>query len=310
MSASEPDFSAIRAAMAAFDPSPRVEPNAMISVEQAFLPQGHRGVLDLRRQLVVGDRGTGKSFWTHALLSKELRGRLAAVYRHRLLSTAEVIVGFNGSDKVSPTAPTIDEITNLFAQGINPDLIWRAVLIRIASKYVLRSADEPLGDVGLLEACAGHREAVWRNSTRTIPGSSRRWKPSAGNSSRWNANSCLKSGRTSRLCGAASRQLSEVHRPSSQANTMSPLRLGRQHEKFVRLDVQHGGELHEDLYAHPGHPALDAGHVGAVYAGFVRQRLLRDASGSARDPYVAGDDLSKILLHAGHKDKLFRQTMH
>jgi hypothetical protein len=92
---------------------------------------------------------------------------------------------------------------------------------------------------------------------------------------------------------------------------MSPFPLGRRHEKFVRLDVQRCGELHEDLYAHPGHPALDAGHVGAVYAGFVRQGLLLDASGGARDPHVAGDDLSKIqLLHAGHKDKLFRQTMH
>lgn len=147
MNASEPDFSAIRTAIAAFDPSPRVEPNAMISVEQAFLPEGHRGVLDLRRQLVVGNRGMGKSFWTHALLSKELRGRLAAVYGHQLLSTADVLVGFNGSDRVSPTAPTIDEITSLFRQGMDPALIWRGVLIRIATKYVRGSIDEPLGDV-------------------------------------------------------------------------------------------------------------------------------------------------------------------
>ncbi|WP_315716995.1 MULTISPECIES: hypothetical protein [unclassified Bradyrhizobium] len=147
MSASEPDLSKIREAMATFDPSPRVEPNAMISVEQAFLPEGHRGVLDLRRQLVVGNRGMGKSFWTHALLSKPLRERLAKAYGQRLLSTAEVVVGFNGSDKVSESAPTIDEITNLFAQGKSPDLIWRAVLIRIACRLVPGSTDEPLGDV-------------------------------------------------------------------------------------------------------------------------------------------------------------------
>ncbi|MGH7056499.1 MAG: hypothetical protein ACREFZ_01275 [Acetobacteraceae bacterium] len=147
MSALHPDFSAIRGAIAAFEPSPRVEPNEMISVERAFLPEGHRGVLDLRRQLVVGNRGMGKSFWTHALLSPELRSRLSEVYGFRLLSKADVAIGFNGSDKVSPTAPTIDEATNLLARGTCPELIWRAVLIRIASKYLSDDASEPLSDV-------------------------------------------------------------------------------------------------------------------------------------------------------------------
>lgn len=133
MNAIQPDFAALRNAIAAFDPSPRVEPNAMISVEEAFLPAGHRGVLDPRRQLVVGNRGMGKSFWTHALLNKPLRGRLAEVYRYPQLADADVVVGFNGSSKESPTAPTVDEITGLYARGCDPDLIWRAVMIRIAS---------------------------------------------------------------------------------------------------------------------------------------------------------------------------------
>ena len=64
VNASAPDFAAIRATLAAFEPSSRVEPNEEISIERAFLPEGHRGVLDLRRQLVVGNRGMGKSFWT------------------------------------------------------------------------------------------------------------------------------------------------------------------------------------------------------------------------------------------------------
>lgn len=137
MNAIQPDFAALRGAIAAFDPSPRVEPNATISVEEAFLPEGHRGVLDLRRQLVVGNRGMGKSFWTHALLSKDLRTRLADVYKHPQLANADVVIGFNGSSKESPTAPTVDEITSLYARGCDPDLIWRAVMIRIASKGLL-----------------------------------------------------------------------------------------------------------------------------------------------------------------------------
>jgi hypothetical protein len=147
MTAPEPDFSAIRAALAAFELSPRIEPNETISVERAFFPEGHRGVLDLRRQLVVGNRGMGKSFWTHALLNPELRRRLAEVYALRVLTSANVEVGFNGSDKVSSTAPTIDEVTSLLARGADPELIWRAVFVRIASKYLPDSADKPLESV-------------------------------------------------------------------------------------------------------------------------------------------------------------------
>lgn len=134
MSAPQTDFKALRDAIAAFDPSPRVEPNATILVDQAFLPSGHRGVLDLRRQLVVGNRGMGKSFWTHALLSGELRSRLAEVYKHPQLANTDVVVGFNGSSKVSPSAPTVDEITSLYAGGCDPNLIWRAVMVRIGLK--------------------------------------------------------------------------------------------------------------------------------------------------------------------------------
>lgn len=154
-----PDLSAIRTAIAEFDPSPRVEPNETISVERAFLPEGHRGVLDLRRQLVVGNRGMGKSFWTHALLSPDLRSRLAQVYGHRLLTT-DVVIGFNGSDRVSPTAPTVDEVINLLERGIEPELIWRAVLVRIASKHVPHGASEALDGV-----IAGLRTDPTRYST-------------------------------------------------------------------------------------------------------------------------------------------------
>jgi hypothetical protein len=147
MIAFDPGFSAIREALAAFEPSSRVEPNEEIPIERAFLPKGHRGVLDLRRQLVVGNRGMGKSFWTHALLSSGLRNRLAEAYGHPLLASAHVVVGFNGSDKVSPTAPTQVEVTNLLARDVPPELIWRSVLIRIASSYLPDRIDESLTDV-------------------------------------------------------------------------------------------------------------------------------------------------------------------
>lgn len=122
----------IRRAMADFDLVPRIEPNTAISPDRAFLPSGHRGVLDLRRQLVVGNRGMGKSFWTHALLEPGLRGRLADVYSHAALKNCQVQIGFNGSARINPFAPTDDEIAGLYHSGVDSDLVWRAVLLRIA----------------------------------------------------------------------------------------------------------------------------------------------------------------------------------
>lgn len=147
MSPPDVDFPAIREALAGFELSSRVEPNTEIEVDRAFFPKGHRGVLDLRRQLVVGNRGMGKSFWTHALLSSELRKLLAEAYGHPLLASAHVFVGFNGSEKVNQTAPTQDEVADLLARDVDPRLIWRAVLIRVASKFIPDGADKPLTEV-------------------------------------------------------------------------------------------------------------------------------------------------------------------
>lgn len=140
MTSASPDFSVIRAAMAEFDPSPNVQPNESIALDKAFFPEGHRGVLDLRRQLVVGNRGMGKSFWTHALTNQTVRDRVAEEYGHRILKQSDVVIGFNGSAKTSPTAPTIDEIATLLERGITPDLIWRAVLIRIVQRTIPRDS--------------------------------------------------------------------------------------------------------------------------------------------------------------------------
>jgi hypothetical protein len=126
------NFSSIRHAMAAFDLAPRIEPNTEISLDQAFLPAGHRGVLDSRRQLVVGNRGMGKSFWTHALLNQSLRSKLAEHYRHAELKATEVKIGFNGSDRIDEFAPTVDEIIHLQREIGSPEQIWKGVLLRIA----------------------------------------------------------------------------------------------------------------------------------------------------------------------------------
>jgi hypothetical protein len=121
------EFAAIRKAMAEFELSSKVEPNATIELEQASFPEGHRNILDLKRQLVVGNRGMGKSFWTHALLNPDLRRRLATVYNFPALAKTDVEVGFNGSEKLGAVAPTTDEIYEAIRQKHDPDVVWRSV---------------------------------------------------------------------------------------------------------------------------------------------------------------------------------------
>ena len=52
----------------------------------------------------------GKSFWTHALINPAVRERLARAYSFPKLANTNVIIGFNGSIKLSGIAPTIEEI--------------------------------------------------------------------------------------------------------------------------------------------------------------------------------------------------------
>jgi hypothetical protein len=124
------DLTRIREAMAGLEISPRVEPNEVIDLGRVFLPDGHRSVLDMKRQLVIGNRGVGKSFWTHALKNPTVRKRLAQAYSFPALASTEVIIGFNGSVKRSAITPTIGEIQAVREAGNDAELIWRAVILR------------------------------------------------------------------------------------------------------------------------------------------------------------------------------------
>lgn len=127
---SDIDLTPIREAMAGFEISPSVKPNEEIDLDRVFFPDGHRSVLDVKRQLVVGNRGMGKSFWTHALTNSAVRERLARAYPFPRLANTNVIIGFNGSTRISGVTATIEEIQAAHKAGNQPELIWRAVILR------------------------------------------------------------------------------------------------------------------------------------------------------------------------------------
>ncbi|MFA7441427.1 MAG: hypothetical protein WCZ66_10735 [Sphingomonadaceae bacterium] len=142
------DFDILREVVAAFQPAPSVQPNETISLERVFTPESHRAVLDLGRQLIVGNRGMGKSLWAHALSNPEVRQRVSDIYRQPALAHTEVVIGFNGSDRPSPVAPTREAIGRAIGNGFSEDEIWRAVVFR-AIRVISGSSEDTLFESSL-----------------------------------------------------------------------------------------------------------------------------------------------------------------
>jgi hypothetical protein len=131
-SARTENLKSVRSELAAFELAAKVSPNAQIAIDRVFTPESHRSVLDLGRQLVVGNRGMGKSFWTHALVETGVRERVAAIYRQPQLAKTTVVIGFNASDKPVQVAPTRKAIGQALEGGTDAADIWRAVIYRAA----------------------------------------------------------------------------------------------------------------------------------------------------------------------------------
>jgi hypothetical protein len=87
-----------------------------------YVPRTHVRALDPDNMLVVGARGTGKSFWWHALLSETSRATLQIPSISR--GTLHVTAGWS-----EHTEPDKDTLAALRRGGADPRQIWRAVLL-------------------------------------------------------------------------------------------------------------------------------------------------------------------------------------
>jgi hypothetical protein len=134
------DFASIRAGLAELPrasnhvPGEPVDPSSML-----ILPE-HRVVLDFDRPLVVGNRGMGKSFWAHALVDPSAKTR--AIELSPQLKNIDVVMGFNASERVEPVAPTPTMIQEALSAYQDPDILWRAVLARVAVRF--HASPQPL----------------------------------------------------------------------------------------------------------------------------------------------------------------------
>jgi hypothetical protein len=103
-----------------------------IELKELYIPPAHKKALRLYSNLIVGDRGVGKSTWTAALADPKKR---KAIENMPELENAAVTVGF--SEKPNPEKhPDKDTINNLLEENINPHDMWKAVVIRWLSHEI------------------------------------------------------------------------------------------------------------------------------------------------------------------------------
>ena len=116
---------------------------------EVFTPDAHRGALDPDRTVVVGDRGTGKSFWSSVLIHQEIRNIVAEQYPTIGLQYVEGRLGYSDAD-MSAEHPVKSEIAAIMAAGYAAEDLWRAVLLRLA----------PFSVMGMPERSDGWQDAV------------------------------------------------------------------------------------------------------------------------------------------------------
>lgn len=92
-----------------------------------YVPPAHIKALRLECNLVVGARGVGKSFWTAALSSADLRVSLGKSVKE--LERTDVSVGFGVAPDID-AYPDGDVFNNLMQAGNPPYNIWKAVVVR------------------------------------------------------------------------------------------------------------------------------------------------------------------------------------
>lgn len=124
------NLATIRHALAGLDPASSHEPTQAPEVGRIYTPSGHEAALDPDRSLVVGGRGSGKTFWSSALAGPESRAYAARVYPRTRLENCQVKLGFAGVDITRDGAPSPEILDELIDRdGHDPTMVWRAVVL-------------------------------------------------------------------------------------------------------------------------------------------------------------------------------------
>jgi len=133
------DFAAIRRALASLPSDHDAVGDHSPTVDEIFTPEQHANALDPNTPVVVGARGTGKSFWAGVLGKEDTRKVTAEAYPYLHLDQLIVKSGYAGF----LDAKNIDkEIPKDHAQEVEQgSKYWQAVILR-AAKSALSEDEE------------------------------------------------------------------------------------------------------------------------------------------------------------------------
>ena len=138
------DLLAIRSGLAMLDPSASHTASGehRARIEEIFAPEQHAGALDPNVTIVLGARGTGKSFWAGVLGDDETRRAAAGAYPNLGLESVSVKFGYTGlPGDGSVTRSTIDAQVPEGEEDKQGVLLWRCVVLR-ALQSALRPEEE------------------------------------------------------------------------------------------------------------------------------------------------------------------------
>lgn len=132
------DISAIREAIARFDPSAST---TIVGADKAklrdvFAPTAHSTALDPATTLVLGARGAGKSFWASVLYNQDTKQLASDLYPRLGLDRLRVQIGFGGVGRAGTSKPVIDELVPLGREKTTADPFWRAVIVGAVLKVI------------------------------------------------------------------------------------------------------------------------------------------------------------------------------
>lgn len=102
--------------------------------EDVFAPPHHAHALDPTTALVLGARGTGKSFWAGVLAQDNTRRLAADFYPHLNLDRLKVAVSFSGLNDTPVTRELIDENIPVGSENMLGRRLWRSAILHEAIK--------------------------------------------------------------------------------------------------------------------------------------------------------------------------------
>ncbi len=130
------DIRAIRDVISSFKPESASSAARALPIHEIYVPSAHKDALDFDKPLVVGNRGTGKSVWSGALADSTIRKSIAKENAFEAMATADVELGFHQSAaQMSGIAPSPRVLNSLLIKGMDPEVIWTAVLLKAVSKH-------------------------------------------------------------------------------------------------------------------------------------------------------------------------------